>query len=132
MMDSLFTKTMLLKFLKFGVVGFSGVFVDFGITYLFREKVKIQQFIANAIGFCTAATTNYIFNRIWTFQSQNPQVMAEFGEFFFFSLIGLGINTLILWFLVSKIKWNFYVSKLFAIGVVTIWNFVLNSIYTFS
>ena len=132
MIDSLFTKTMLLKFLKFGVVGFSGVFVDFGITYLFREKVKIQQFIANAIGFCTAATTNYIFNRIWTFQSQNPQVMAEFGEFFFFSLIGLGINTLILWFLVSKIKWNFYFSKLFAIGVVTIWNFVVNSIYTFS
>jgi putative flippase GtrA len=114
------------------VVGFSGVFVDFGITYLFREKVKIQQFIANAIGFCTAATTNYIFNRIWTFQSQNPEVIAEFGEFFFFSLIGLGINTLILWFLVSKIKWNFYVSKLFAIGIVTIWNFVVNSIYTFS
>ena len=132
MLDSLFTKTMLLKFLKFGVVGFSGVFVDFGITYLFREKVKIQQFIANAIGFCSAATTNYIFNRIWTFQSQNPKVMAEFGEFFLFSLIGLGINTLILWFLVSKLKWNFYISKLFAIGIVTIWNFIANSIYTFS
>lgn len=132
MLESFLSKSILLKFVKFGIVGFSGVIVDFGITYLFREKVKIQQFSANAIGFCCAATSNYFLNRIWTFQSQNPQVMVEFGQFFFFSLIGLAINTLILWALVSKAKWNFYFSKLFAIGAVTLWNFVINTLYTFS
>ena len=35
-------KLFILKFLKFGVVGFSGVFVDFGITWLFKEKVKLN------------------------------------------------------------------------------------------
>lgn len=132
MIESIFTRAILLKFLKFGIVGFSGVFVDFGITYLFREKVKIQQFLANALGFCVAASTNYVLNRVWTFQSQNPEIMLEFGEFFFFSIIGLAINTLILWLLVSKAKWNFYLSKLFAIGIVTLWNFAVNYIYTFS
>lgn len=132
MLESMLTKPMLFKFLKFGVVGFSGVFVDFGITYLLREKAKIQQFVANAIGFSCAATSNYVLNRVWTYQSQNPEVLIEFGQFFFFSLIGLGLNTLILWILVSKFKQNFYLSKLFAIGIVTIWNFLVNTIYTFS
>ncbi len=132
MLESMLTKTMLYKFVKFGVVGFSGVFVDFGITYLLREKIKIEQFLANAIGFSVAATSNYILNRIWTYQSQNPEVIVEFSKFFLFSLIGLAINTLILWVLVKKGKWNFYLSKLFAIGVVTIWNFVVNTLITFA
>lgn len=131
MFESLLTKSMLLKFLKFGVVGFSGVFVDFGITYVLKEKLKIQQFVANAIGFSCAATSNYVLNRVWTYQSQNPEVLIEFSHFFFFSLIGLGLNTLILWVLVSKFKQNFYLSKLFAIGVVTIWNFLVNTLFTF-
>jgi len=31
----------------------------------------------------------------------------------------------------DKLKFNFYLSKLIAIGVVTIWNFVMNFIITF-
>ena len=120
------------KFIKFGIVGFSGVFIDFGITYLFKEKAKIQKYVSNAIGFTAAATSNYFFNRIWTFQSENPQILVEYSQFMIISLIALGINTLILWLIVSRLKWNFYFSKLIAIGVVTIWNFVANAYITFA
>lgn len=126
-----FSKAMLLKILKFGLVGFSGMIIDFSVTYLFKEKVKIHKYLANALGFVTAAIWNYIFNRIWTFESHNPHIGSEFFRFFMVSLVGLGINTLILWLLVSKIKLNFYVSKLFAIGVVLIWNFSINWLITF-
>jgi putative flippase GtrA len=131
-MDQFFSKAFLIKFLKFGVVGFTGVFVDFGITWLTKEKLHIQKYVANAIGFTSAATTNYFLNRIWTFHSTNPKVMVEYTEFFVISLIGLGINTLVLWLLVSKFKMNFYVAKLFAIAVVTIWNFLANAYFTFN
>jgi putative flippase GtrA len=119
------------KFLKFGVVGFSGVFVDFGFTYVCKEWIKIPKYISNAIGFSIAASSNYLFNRIWTFHSQNPKVMIEYSQFLSISLIGLGMNTLILWILVSKYKKHFYLSKLFAIGVVTVWNFLANYFITF-
>lgn len=119
------------KFLKFGVVGFSGVFVDFSFTYVCKEWIKIPKYISNAIGFSIAASSNYLFNRIWTFHSNNPEVLMEFSQFFAISLVGLGINTLILWTLVSKYKKRFYLSKLFAIGVVTIWNFLANYFITF-
>ncbi len=131
-MESFFTKTMLLKILKFGVVGMSGMIIDFSTTYLCKEILKIHKYIANAMGFVLAASWNYAFNRIWTFESHNPHIGFEFLRFFLVSLIGLGINTLILWLLVSKVKLNFYVSKLFAIGVVLIWNFVVNWLVTFS
>jgi putative flippase GtrA len=119
------------KFIKFGAVGFSGVFVDFGFTYVCKEWIKIPKYIANAIGFSIAASSNYLFNRWWTFQSHNPQVIMEYSQFLAISLIGLGINTLILWILVSKYKKHFYLSKLLAIGVVTVWNFLANYFITF-
>jgi len=131
-MDSFFSKAFLLKFLKFGLVGFSGVFVDFGITYLAKEKLHIPKYIANAIGFTTAASTNYYLNRIWTFESTNPEIAMEYTEFLAISLIGLGINTLILWLLVSRFKMNFYLAKVFAIAVVTVWNFLANAYITFN
>jgi putative flippase GtrA len=127
-----FTKAFLLKFLKFGVVGFSGVFVDFGVTWLTKEKLGIPKYVANAIGFTTAASTNYFLNRVWTFESTNPKVMVEYTEFFLISMIGLGINTLVLWLLVSRFKMNFYVAKIFAIGFVTVWNFLANALITFN
>jgi putative flippase GtrA len=125
------TEEFLMKFLKFGVVGFSGVFVDFGFTALAKEVLKIQKYVSNGIGFTIAATTNYLLNRWWTFQSHNPEVAVEYLKFIGISLIGLGINTAILWALVSKFKLNFYISKLGAIAVVTIWNFGMNYLFTF-
>ena len=131
-MAEIFTKAFFIKFLKFGVVGFTGVFIDFGITWIAKEKLKIQKYAANAIGFTTAASSNYFLNRIWTFESTNPRVMVEYTEFIIISMIGLGINTLVLWLLVSRFKMNFYVAKIFAIGVVTIWNFFANAFITFN
>ncbi len=131
-MDSLFSKAIILKILKFGVVGLSGMVIDFSITYFCKEILKIHKYVSNAIGFTLAASWNYLFNRIWTFESHNPHMGFEFFRFFMVSLIGLGINTLILWLLVSKFKLNFYLSKLIAIAVVMVWNFVLNLMVTFS
>ncbi len=120
------------KFIRFGIVGFSGLFVDYGITWISKEKLKIQKYIANAMGFCTAATSNYFLNRYWTFQSTNPEIMIEYTHFLIISLIGLCINTFILWLIVSKLKVNFYLAKFFAIAVVTIWNFFANLYFTFA
>jgi putative flippase GtrA len=126
------TRDVIIKFLKFGLVGFSGVFVDFGFTYLFKEYLKFNKYLSNSLGFCIAATSNWYLNRIWTFQSTNPEVGREFGEFFLISLIGLGINNSVLYFMINRFKLNFYLSKLIAIAITTIWNFLANYLYTFA
>ena len=124
-------KIIFLKFLKFCIVGFSGVFVDFGTTWILKEKIKINKYIANSCGFILAASSNYLWNRIWTFKSNNTQIGAEYLSFIAISLLGLVFNNLIIWFLSDKLKWNFYLSKIIAIGVVTVWNFGMNFLITF-
>ena len=132
LVQSFFNETFILKFIKFSLVGFSGVFVDFGITFFCKEILKIQKYIANTCGFALAATTNYFMNRIWTFHSGNPNIMMEFSRFFIIALIGLGINLMIIWAMTGKFKVNFYVSKLVATLLVTLWNFLINAYYTFA
>jgi putative flippase GtrA len=131
-MSEYLTHAFLIKFLKFGIVGFTGLFVDFGFTYLCKEILKIHKYVSNSIGFTIAASSNYIINRIWTFKSDDPNIAVEYTEFLVISLVGLGINNLILWFLVSRFKMNFYLGKLIAIGFVTIWNFLANYFITFA
>nr|WP_243348718.1 GtrA family protein [Parabacteroides sp. FAFU027] len=122
---------MIYKFVKFCVVGFSGLFVDFGTTWLLKEKVHLNKYVANSTGFVLAATSNYFFNRFWTFHSQNSHIVTEYFSFFSISIAGLGINNLIIYLLTDKLRLNFYLSKLIAVGVVTVWNFVMNYLFTF-
>jgi len=121
-----------IKLIKFIVVGFSGMLIDFGVTWLLKEKAKINQYIANSAGFMLAASSNYIWNRIWTFSSQSEQITREYFSFIIISVIGLGINNFVIYLLTTKIKMNFYLAKLIAIVVVTVWNFSMNFLITFA
>jgi putative flippase GtrA len=121
---------MIFKFLKFGIVGFWGMVIDFSITFLLKEKLKIHRYISSSTGFILAASSNYLFNRFWTFESNNPRVLVEYGTFIIISLIGLIINNLFLYLFEKKV--NFYVAKFFAILVTTLWNFFANYYLTFT
>ena len=120
------------KVLRFSVTGVVGAAVDFGFTYLFKEVLKVNKFMSNAIGFTLAATLCFFLNKYWTYESQNPLKWTEYFTFIVVSLVGLGINSLVLFLLNEKLKWNFYLSKCFSIGVAAVWNFLANLLITFA
>jgi len=120
------------KFLKFGVVGILGMAVDFFITWLCKEKLQFDKYISNSNGFIIAATSNYFFNRVWTFKSTNSQIIKEYSSFIVISIVGLGINNLIIYLLHEKMKLNFYLAKVIATGIVVLWNFFANYFFTFN
>lgn len=122
---------MIVQFIKFCFVGGSGVFVDFGITWFFKEICRINKYIANSIGFVCAATSNYLLNRIWTFESHDPEIAMQYARFIGISVIGLLINNAAIYLFNDKLKFNFYFSKLLAIGIVTFWNFFMNYFFNF-
>lgn len=121
---------MIFKFLKFIIVGFSGLAVDFSITILLKEKLKVHRYISSSTGFILAASSNYMFNRLWTFQSNNPKVFEEYGAFLLISVIGLFINNLFLYLFEKKLR--FYFAKFLAIMVTSLWNFSANYWLNFS
>jgi putative flippase GtrA len=122
---------LLIKFLKFGVVGFTGVGVDFGITWIGKEQMKLNQYVANSAGFMAAVVSNYILNRLWTFHSTDPSIALQFGKFLLVALVGLGMNNAIIYVLNEQKGVKFYTAKLIATGIVMIWNFGANNFFTF-
>ncbi|RYD78890.1 MAG: GtrA family protein [Sphingobacteriales bacterium] len=122
----------LIKFIKFGLVGFLGMLIDFGITYFIKEIVKGHKYVANAMGFAIAASTNYILNRYWTFHSKNPHIATEYTQFITVALVGLAINMAVLYYIHHNKKQNFYLAKLIATGITLIWNFGANALFTFA
>jgi putative flippase GtrA len=119
------------KVFRFGVTGCIGLVIDFGITFLLKEKIKWNKYIANGCGFVVAATGNFFINRSWTFHSRYPHVTTQYFSFVAVSMVGLLLNTLILRFLIDKKKKHFYLSKLITIAIVFIWNFTANTLITF-
>lgn len=123
--------TIILRFARFGIVGASGMVVDFGVTWLCKEKLHWNKYLSNSLGFILAATNNYFWNRLWTFQSESVEIVREYSTFVLIALVGLGLNNLIIWLLHEKARLNFYLSKLIAIGCVMVWNFSMNYLFTF-
>ncbi len=119
------------ELLKFGVVGISGIVVDFFITWLFKEKLKVNKYIANGAGFSFAVINNFLWNRYWTFGNNIQPFAEQFLKFAGVSIVGLIINTLLLMLFVKYVKINFYIIKLIVIGLVFLWNFSINYLFTF-
>lgn len=136
-------ESLLRRFAKFCIVGCSATLVDFGITAVCKELIGINELISNAIGFSISAVFNYTLNRLWTWRSHDRKVGLQFAKFLLVSLSGLGLNTLILYLLTQHYAWPilppawqtpthiFWISKVLATGVVMVWNFVINNIFTF-
>lgn len=120
------------QFIKFALVGTSGLFIDFGITFLLKEKISFNKYVANSIGFSFAVISNYFLNKYWTFQDLNPEIFSQAGKFVLIAIIGLIINNQMIYLFNHKKRWNFYIAKVFAIGIVVLWNFSANYFYTFS
>ncbi|MFB0908204.1 MAG: putative flippase GtrA [Spirosomataceae bacterium] len=124
--------TLFTKLIKFGVVGFSGLIVDFGITYLFKEKLRVNKYVANGLGFSVAVVSNFFLNKWWTFEDAGQDYLSQFLTFTTVAIVGLVINQGILYLLHEKVKLNFYFAKLVAIGAVTLWNFGFSNYVVFS
>ncbi len=122
---------MIRQFIKFCAVGGSGVFVDFGVTYLCKEWLRMNKYVANSLGFLCASTTNYVLDRVWTFRNDDPDIAGQYLRFLGIAAIGLGINNLTIWLLHNRLRMNFYPAKLVATGVVTFWNFFMNYFFNF-
>ena len=127
------------RFVKFAVVGFSGLIVDYSILNILAHIFNVESWLAIAVAFIIAAINNFIWNRLWVYpESQKHSVWKHFPTFFIVNAVGLGINELILFLfeipitllLVSEF-WGLNFTKAIAAAIVMLWNFLVNRFVTF-
>ncbi len=120
------------RFLRFGTVGFSGVFVDMGVFYLLRTALGLGLTRSAIFSAEVAILSNFLWNDLWTFgdvSRQQPgkrQRLKRLVKFNLVCLAGLILNVLIVNLLFNVFGVNEYLAKLVAIAVVTLWNFWIN------
>lgn len=120
------------RFIKFGLVGLTGISMDFSVTWLCKEKLRLNKYFSNSLGFCCSVFNNFLLNRYWTFENNAQPFAGQFAKFVLVSVIGLLINNILLYMLLKKAKNNFYFLKLVVIGLVFFWNYFINFIFTFN
>jgi dolichol-phosphate mannosyltransferase len=122
------------RFLRFGLVGLSGVFVDMTILYLLSDPTTLalpltrSKIIAGEI----AIFNNFLWNDAWTFadvsmkQNSWHQRLKRFLKFNLICLAGLILNVLVLNLVFNYIIPNRYIANFIAIAIATVWNFWIN------
>ena len=130
------------QFLKFGAVGVLCFFIDTGL-YTICNFIGIPYLISGVIGFSVSVVVNYILSMKYVFVRRDDlSRKKEFTIYLILSVIGLGLNELILFVCVDLIygSWQLLQSlmplraaeilaKIGATGIVMIYNFVTRKIF---
>jgi dolichol-phosphate mannosyltransferase len=124
----------LVRFLKFCLVGGSGVGVNLGIYWLMTRWLYLNRFTALAISFEASVVSNFLLNNFFTFFdrriSKPLPLLVQFVKFNLISLAGLGIQEGSLWLLNSVLNVNDIIAVFIGIILATLWNYLLNTWWT--
>ncbi|PIY96692.1 MAG: glycosyl transferase family 2 [Candidatus Kerfeldbacteria bacterium CG_4_10_14_0_8_um_filter_42_10] len=127
-------KPILRQIIKFSLVGGFNTILDFSIYISltrFWEFWQQNYLLANFVSFSFAATSSYIMNKTWTFRDKNKKIHIQYPKFLLVSIVGLLLNEITLYFIVSHLAIYDILGKIAASGVAMFWNFGANKFWTF-
>lgn len=128
------------RFIKFGIVGASGVVVNLAVLYvgqeyLFNEIAQqtLRLNLSLALAIFIATISNFFWNRRWTWQDRKQHrtvpVVVQFGQYALACWVGIavqfGLTNLFALFL------HYMVANLIAVVIASLFNFVANDFWTF-
>ncbi len=122
------------KIVRFGLVGFSGIFVNMGLLYALTEIAGIYYLVSAAIAIELSIVNNFIWNDVWTFKSAGDlrfeRKVQRFASFQAVSVGGLAINMVVLYLLADIAGVYYLVANLAGILIAFTWNYGVNRHYT--
>jgi len=119
------------QFLLFAGVGAIGTLGHYTTLIVLVQFWAVDPVFASSLGFVVGAIINYILNYHFTFQSDKRHAEA-LTKFLIVATIGAGINGFIMYIGVENTNINYLVVQIFATGVVLLWNFIVNKLWTFA
>lgn len=123
MMKKLLEIKIINQFIKYFGVAIVAFIVNYASLYVLADIVKINYIVANIVAFLLGLIVNYILCKKFVFKESNINQKVEFLICAFIGVIGLGIDTGVLWFFTEKVNIYHMISKIISTGVTFIWNF---------
>jgi len=118
------------RFLRFAGVGVVGTIAHYLVLVLGVEALGVGPLVASCAGFTVGALVNYGLNYRYTFRSDRRHREA-LPRFYLVAVAGFFINGLIMLVLAEKLGLQYLLAQVVATGVVLVWGFGANSVWTF-
>lgn len=153
------------RFIKFAIVGIIGAVVDFGTLNVLQATVlrpvdphlETKVALATGIAFSAAVTSNFTWNRYWTYpDSRSRRIRYQLVQFFIVNALGMAFR---LWFVhtlfvpmghagydvlralgllenelsqAAQSQLGTNIAQFFAVWIVMLWNFFVNRYWTYN
>jgi dolichol-phosphate mannosyltransferase len=123
------------KAARFFTVGASGLLINYVISSLLTGGTvsNLWYIHGTLVGIIFSITTNFLLNKIWTFEDRNFSLyytLKQYGLFVAFSSLGASIQLLLVYLLVES-GLSYSPSLIMAVATAAISNFILNKKWTF-
>ena len=101
-------------------------------TYaLFAKVFHIDYLISNVLSWILAVLFAYITNKIFVFESKSKKNIKEITSFFFFRIVSLVMEMIILYIFVDMFHIDDLVTKIIAQVIVIISNYIFSKVFVF-
>jgi len=122
------------RFIRFAIVGTSGVVVNYAVLIFLVEVLDLNRLIAVALANETAILTNFFFNNLWTFgdAGRHRPVLIRAARYNAFGLGGLLVSVTVLGLLTYGLGLQYLIANAFAISMAMTWNYLSNARWTFA
>ena len=115
---------------KFGFVGASGYLINLAVFAALVEAAGLHHAVGAVGAFCVAVSSNFYWNRHWTFRASEGHAGFQAARFFTVSVAGLVLNLAILEALIGA-GLDALPAQAIAVAAVMPVNFVGNKLWTF-
>jgi putative flippase GtrA len=121
-----------IQLLKFGVVGGSGYLINLGVFAFLSGNLGVYHALAAIGAFCVAVTSNFLWNRYWTFGPGEGLAHMQAARFLVVSVACLVINLVLLEAIVASSSISELAAQAIAVAVAMPFNFLGNKLWTFA
>ena len=124
-------KSEIKKFIRFIIVGISNTIITLSVIFILSNLFKIDYRISNIIGYFIGLINSFIWNKKWTFKTNN-KFRKEIVPFFTMFLISYSINLGIVIFFTEILLFNTNICQIIGMFFYTITNYIGNRYWTFN
>ena len=104
----------------------------YGSTLTFLDGNNAFQLqVANVISWVGAVFFSYVANRLFVFESKSPKIVKECMAFISSRLLTLLLDMATMWLLSTILNVNYNISKIIAMVLVTVGNYVISKFLVF-
>jgi len=124
----------IIRFIKFCLVGLSGVVVNFGAFWLLTRYIGLLDMAAIILSWAAATLSNFTLNELWTFRDRregdNKAVLVRAMKFFLVALTAMGLYYAVYTPLTRFLGVYDLLAYAIAIVVGLVWNFTASILWT--